>query len=76
MRGAVPLGRVYRVPSYISTGAPPWRRPSLRSTIQPMAPAAMQAGRGGMIAGVESPLDLLSQPRKKPEKSRKEPPPA
>jgi site-specific recombinase XerD len=28
----------------------------------------------GMIAGVESPLDLLSQPRKKP--SRKDPPPA
>src|SRR6202011_138272 len=25
----------------------------------------------GMIAGVESPLDLLSQPRKKPRKSRK-----
>jgi len=30
----------------------------------------------GMIAGVESPLDLLSQPRKKPRKSRKEPLPA
>ena len=30
----------------------------------------------GMIAGVESPLDLLSQPRKKPEKNRKDPPPA
>jgi site-specific recombinase XerD len=30
----------------------------------------------GMIAGVESPLDLLSQPRKKPRKSRKDPPPA
>jgi integrase/recombinase XerD len=30
----------------------------------------------GMIAGIESPLDLLSQPRKKPKKSRKEPPPA
>ena len=30
----------------------------------------------GMIAGVESPLDLLSQPRKKPKKSRKDPPPA
>ena len=29
----------------------------------------------GMIAGVESPLDLLSQPRKKPKKSRKDPPP-
>ena len=28
----------------------------------------------GMIAGVESPLDLLSQPRKKPKKSRKDPP--
>src|SRR6516162_2489151 len=30
----------------------------------------------GMIAGVESPLDLLSQPRKKLKKSRKDPPPA
>jgi len=30
----------------------------------------------GMIAGVESPLDLLSQPRKKPRKSRKDLPPA
>jgi len=30
----------------------------------------------GMIAGVESPLDLLSQPRKKPKKSRKDLPPA
>ena len=30
----------------------------------------------GMIAGVESPLDLLSQPRKKPRKSRKDQPPA
>jgi integrase/recombinase XerD len=30
----------------------------------------------GMIAGVESPLDLLSQPRKKPKKSRKDPPAA
>ena len=30
----------------------------------------------GMIAGIESPLDLLSQPRKKPRKSRKDPPPA
>ena len=30
----------------------------------------------GMIASVESPLDLLSQPRKKPRKSRKDPPPA
>ena len=30
----------------------------------------------GMIAGVESPLDLLSQPRKKPKKSRRYPPPA
>jgi integrase/recombinase XerD len=30
----------------------------------------------GMIAGIESPLDLLSQPRKKPRKRRKEPPPA
>jgi site-specific recombinase XerC len=29
----------------------------------------------GMIAGVESPLDLLSQPRKKPKKNRKDPPP-
>ena len=29
-----------------------------------------------MIAGVESPLDLLSQPRKKPGKRRKDPPPA
>ena len=27
----------------------------------------------GLIAGVESPLDLLSQPRKKPKKSRKDP---
>ena len=30
----------------------------------------------GMIAAIESPLDLLSQPRKKPKKSRKDPPPA
>ena len=30
----------------------------------------------GMIAGIESPLDLLSQPRKKPNKSRKDLPPA
>jgi integrase/recombinase XerD len=30
----------------------------------------------GMIAGIESPLDLLSQPRKKPRKRRKEQPPA
>ena len=30
----------------------------------------------GMIAGVESPLDLLSQPRKKPRKSWKDLPPA
>jgi integrase/recombinase XerD len=30
----------------------------------------------GMIAGIESPLDLLSQPRKRPKKSRKDPPPA
>ena len=30
----------------------------------------------GIIAGVESPLDLLSQPRKKPRKSRKDPLPA
>jgi integrase/recombinase XerD len=30
----------------------------------------------GMIAGIESPLDLLSQPRQKPRKSRKDPPPA
>ena len=29
----------------------------------------------GMIAGIESPLDLLSQPRKKPKKSRRDPPP-
>jgi integrase/recombinase XerD len=28
----------------------------------------------GMIAGIESPLDLLSQPRRKPKKSRKDPP--
>jgi site-specific recombinase XerD len=28
----------------------------------------------GMIAGIESPLDLLSRPRKKPKKSRMEPP--
>jgi len=26
----------------------------------------------GIIAGIESPLDLLSQPRKKPTKSRKD----
>jgi site-specific recombinase XerD len=26
----------------------------------------------GMIAGIESPLDLLSQPRRKPKKSRKD----
>jgi len=30
----------------------------------------------GMIAGIESPLDLLSQPRKKPRKGRKDSPPA
>ena len=30
----------------------------------------------GMIAGIESPLDLLSRPRKKRKKSRMEPPPA
>ena len=30
----------------------------------------------GMIAGIESPLDLLSLPRKKPRKSRRDPPPA
>ena len=30
----------------------------------------------GMIAGVESPLDLLSQPRKKRRKSREDPLPA
>ena len=30
----------------------------------------------GMIAGIESPLDRLSQPRKKPRKSRKDQPPA
>ena len=30
----------------------------------------------GMIAAIESPLDLLSQPRKKPRKSRKDQPPA
>jgi hypothetical protein len=30
----------------------------------------------GIIAGIESPLDLLSQPRKKPKKSRRDRPPA
>lgn len=30
----------------------------------------------GLIAGIESPLDRLSQPRKKPKKSRTDPPPA
>src|SRR5580658_2781585 len=30
----------------------------------------------GMIAGIESPLDLLSQPRKKPKKGRRDQPPA
>jgi integrase/recombinase XerD len=30
----------------------------------------------GMIAGIASPLDMLSQPSKKPKKSRKDPPPA
>jgi len=30
----------------------------------------------GMIAGIESPLDLLSQPRNKPKKNRKDQPPA
>ena len=30
----------------------------------------------GMIAGIESPLDLLSQPRRKPKKSRRDPSPA
>jgi integrase/recombinase XerD len=30
----------------------------------------------GMIAGIESPLDLLSQPRRKSRKSRRDPPPA
>jgi hypothetical protein len=29
-----------------------------------------------MIAGIESPLDLLSQPRKKPRRSSKDQPPA
>ena len=29
-----------------------------------------------MIAGIESPLDLLSQPRRKPKKSQRHPPPA
>jgi len=28
----------------------------------------------GLIAAVESPLDLLSEPRKKPRKPRKDPP--
>jgi integrase/recombinase XerD len=30
----------------------------------------------GMIAGIQSPLDLLSQPRKKPKKNKKDQPPA
>ena len=30
----------------------------------------------GMIAAIESPLDLLSQPHQKPGKSRKDQPPA
>ena len=30
----------------------------------------------GMIAGIQSPLDLLSQPRRKSRKSRRDPPPA
>jgi integrase/recombinase XerD len=30
----------------------------------------------GMIASIESPLDLLSEPRKKPRRSRKDQPPA
>src|SRR6267378_486662 len=30
----------------------------------------------GMIAGIDSPLDLLSQPRERPRKNRKDPPPA
>jgi len=30
----------------------------------------------GMIAAIESPLDLLAQPRKKPRRSRKVQPPA
>jgi integrase/recombinase XerD len=30
----------------------------------------------GMIAAIESPLDLLSQSRKRPKKGRKDPPPA
>jgi integrase/recombinase XerD len=30
----------------------------------------------GMIAGIESPLDLLSQPRKRPRRSRRDQPPA
>jgi len=29
-----------------------------------------------MIAGIKSPLDLLSQPRKKPKKNSKDQPPA
>jgi hypothetical protein len=29
-----------------------------------------------MIAGIESPLDLLSQPRKRPRRSRRDQPPA
>jgi hypothetical protein len=30
----------------------------------------------GIIAGIESPLDLLSQPRKRPRKTSKDQPPA
>ena len=37
---------------------------------------ALHARRHGMIAGIESPLDLLSQPHKKPKKSRNHSPPA
>ena len=44
---------------------PNWRRPALYTRVAT-----------GMIAGIESPLDLLSRPRKKRKKSGMEPPPA
>jgi integrase/recombinase XerD len=36
----------------------------------------VEQSKGRKDPSIESPLDLLSQPRKKPKKSRKDPPPA
>ena len=57
-----------------------WRPPHCRRpktcTIKLETTARYTRVATGMIAGVESPLDLLSQPRKKPKKSKKDPLPA